>query len=66
MLPKNIRGIMNGIFYFFANFGLLIFSKPAGYLYDSYGPKIPFLVVLILDVSFAIVVLAMKGLGKIK
>jgi hypothetical protein len=37
-LPKEVRGTMNSGYNFFGAFGILVFSKVAGQLYDEVGP----------------------------
>jgi hypothetical protein len=36
-LPKDIRGILNGLYYFFGTGGMLLYSKICGTLYDQLG-----------------------------
>jgi MFS family permease len=63
-LPKEIRGSLNGVYNFFGNFGVLLFSKLGGYLYDSVGPSTPFMIVIVADVVFASFIIVLKLCGK--
>lgn len=65
-LPKEVRGTMNGVQSFFGTMGVLIFVKVGGYMFDIYGPKSPFLLVGIINLTFAVIV-ALTGIcGKLK
>jgi MFS family permease len=63
-LPKEIRGSLNGVYNFFGNLGLLIFSKLGGYLYDHVGPTMPFWIVIIADFLFALLIIILRLLRK--
>ena len=52
-LPKETRGILNGVYSFSGQVGILIYSFVSGWLFDTYGPKSPFVLVGFLDVLFA-------------
>ena len=56
-IPKDIRGTMNGVQSFFGALGGLWFTKVGGYMYDIHGPKSPFLVVAIVNLSFVVFVI---------
>ena len=59
-LPKDVRGTLTAAYNFFGKVGILVFSRVAGYLFDYVGPKAPFLLVIILDVSFAILIIVLR------
>jgi MFS family permease len=63
-LPRDIRGILNGIYASFGTIGTLIFSKVGGYLYDHNGPASPFVLVGILDLVFCGVVVGLRLMKK--
>ena len=62
-MPKETRGLLNGIYSFAGQLGTLIFSLVAGYLFDNVGPKFPFYLVGILDLIFAIFIIIMTQFG---
>lgn len=65
-LPKEVRGIMNGVQSLFGTLGGLWLTKLGGYMYDIYGPKSPFLVVAFTDIAFAVLVAILGATGKFK
>ncbi len=56
-LPKDIRGVMNGLQSFAGALGGLWFTKLGGYAYDIYGPRSPFLLVAVVNLLFVVFVL---------
>jgi len=56
-LPKDIRGVMNGLQSFAGALGGLWFTKLGGYVYDVYGPRSPFLLVAMVNIVFVVFVL---------
>jgi MFS family permease len=56
-VPKHIRGVMNGLYAFISGIGILAFSKISGIIYDKYGPEYPYLIIGLIDQSFAIFVI---------
>ena len=56
-LEKQTRGILCGIYMFFSNFGILLYSVAAGWLFDLYGPRSPFVLIGLLDLIFSIYVI---------
>ena len=62
-MPKETRGLLNGIYSFAGQFGTLIYSLIAGYLFDNFGSKFPFYLVGTLDFIFAIVVATATNYG---
>jgi hypothetical protein len=66
VLPKEIRGTMNGVQTFFATIGGLFFTKLGGHLYHELGPKGPFLIIAIANSTFLVLVIVLALLGKIK
>lgn len=59
-VPKDIRGTMTATYNFFGKVGILIFSGIAGYLYDSVGPKAPFIAVVFCDIAFAALIIGLR------
>jgi MFS family permease len=66
VLPKEVRGTLNGAYSFCGYIGLLFFSKYAGLMFDKIGPRAPFLTVAILDSLFAILMIILVLCGKFK
>ena len=65
-IPADIRGTMLGLFWFFAMFGILLFTIIGGQLFDKVGPASPFGGLLVAD-SFFFVLMSLMGLcGLIK
>ena len=62
-LPKETRGLLNGAYSMAGQVGILLYSKWAGILFDSYGPKTPFYLIGILDLIFALGVILSTTLG---
>lgn len=54
-LNKETRGILNGVFAFAGQVGILIFSLVGGWMFDNLGPKSPFVAIGCLDFGFTIV-----------
>ena len=52
-LPKETRGIFNGVYSFAAQIGILLFSLAAGSM-ASHGTKFPFIMLGTLDVFYAV------------
>lgn len=50
-----VRGLLNGIYSFIGQLGVLIFTLVSGYLYDEYGPTSPFKFLAFLDALFMII-----------
>jgi hypothetical protein len=63
-LPKDIRGSLNSAYSFFGNFGILLFTKAGGYMYDNVSPSSPFIVVACCDVVFAVLVIILRLMKK--
>lgn len=57
-LQKETRGILNGAYSFAGQFGILIYSLIAGYIFDIIGPKSPFILLGIMDLSFVLIYIA--------
>jgi Major Facilitator Superfamily. len=55
-LAKETRGILCGAYSLMGQFGVLVFSLIAGWLYDTYGPKSPFVFLGYLDFTFVLIV----------
>ena len=53
-LPKETRGVLLGVYSFAGQLGILIYSFLGGWLFDNIGPKSPFVLIGVLDFSFAI------------
>ena len=62
-LPKETRGVLNGVYSFAGQVGILIYSAAAGYLFDELGPKTPFYLVGALDLTLCIGVLVATPFG---
>lgn len=62
-LSKETRAIMNGMYSFCGQLGILGFSLSAGWLFDTVGPKAPFNLVCGLDLLFASLVVALSRCG---
>ena len=62
-LPKETRAILNGVYSFFGQVGILIFSLIAGWLFDNVGPKSPFVLIGILDLLYALLVIVFALCG---
>ena len=56
-LPKETRGLLNGVYSFAGQCGILIYSYLAGIMFDKIGPKAPFMLIGILDLAFAVFVI---------
>ena len=56
---------MRGVYNFFGQLGVLIMTLVSGFLYDSYGPSSPFLVIGCLDFALALVTMTFCLLGHI-
>ena len=56
-LPKETRGILNGVYSFAGQCGILIYSFLGGWMFDNIGPKSPFILIGFLDFAFAILVI---------
>lgn len=54
-LQKETRGILNGAYSFAGQFGILLYSLLAGYLFDFIGPKSPFILLGIMDFAFVLI-----------
>ena len=54
-LAKETRGLLNGVYSFSGQLGILMYSLAAGYFFDKVGPKSPFVIIGLLDFFFAIV-----------
>mmetsp|Transcript_8687 Transcript_8687/g.14736 ORF Transcript_8687/g.14736 Transcript_8687/m.14736 type:complete len:86 (-) Transcript_8687:36-293(-) len=65
-LPKETRALLNGIYSFSGQLGILIYSIVSGYIFDKIGPKSPFILIGILDLVFAsmITICSVKGMFK--
>lgn len=59
-LPKESRGVLNGLYSFAGQFGILVFSFFAGWAFDQIDTKAPFIAVGVLDLLFAILCVYMK------
>lgn len=60
-LPKETRGVLNGVYSFAGQIGILLYSLVGGWLFDFAGPKSPFALIGILDSLYAIgVILASR------
>ena len=55
--------MLNGAYSFCGQFGIMIFSLLCGYLFDNIGPYSPFILMGILDFTFAFVVLILSYYG---
>ena len=53
-LNKETRGILNGVYSFAGQVGILIFSLVGGWIFDNLGPKSPFVAIGCLDLAFTI------------
>ena len=62
-LPKETRGLLNGIYSFAGQVGLLAFSVAGGWLFDNLGSKSPFYLIGILDFAYALLVLVLSRCG---
>ena len=62
-LPKETRGLLNGIYSFAGQVGILAFSVAGGWLFDNFGTKSPFYLIGILDLLYAILVLVLSRCG---
>ena len=49
LVPSDISGTMRGLYNFFGQLGLLTMTLISGYLYDTFGPSSPFVVIGVLD-----------------
>lgn len=56
-LPKETRGVLNGVYSMAGQLGILMYSKYGGILFDDFGPKYPFYLIGLLDLLFALGVL---------
>ena len=63
-LPKDIRGTLNGFYYFFGGLGIMFFSKLGGLVYDTIGHSFPFLICGMLDIGFAVLIMILWFNGK--
>jgi MFS family permease len=64
-LPKDIRGILNGLYYFFGGVGMLLFSKLCLHFYDKFGHESPFFLCATFDLSFVALVIVLSLCGKL-
>jgi MFS family permease len=55
LLNKETRGMLTGVYSIVAQIGTLLFSWCAGGLFDSMGPKSPFILIGIIDFSMVII-----------
>lgn len=62
-LPKETRAIMQGVYSFSGQLGILIYSFIAGQLFDKAGPASPFVIVGVLDVLYGLGILIGAGCG---
>ena len=53
-LPKETRAILNGVYSFSGNSGILLYSLLSGWLVDNVGPKSPFALIGLLDILFGL------------
>ena len=58
-LPKETRGIFNGLQSFSGQLGVLIYSLIAGWIFDNIGPYSPFVLIGVFDLLFACLVITM-------
>ncbi|CDW84532.1 mfs transporter [Stylonychia lemnae] len=59
-LKKEIRGTLNGVYYFFGSLGMLLYAKLGGYLYDNVSQDTPFYIASGLNVAFGTLVLILS------
>lgn len=57
-LPKETRGVLNGVYSFAGQLGILIYSFLGGWMFDHIGPTSPFTLIGVLDFAFAMLVIA--------
>lgn len=62
-LPKETRGVLNGVYSMAGQLGILMYSKYGGILFDDFGPKFPFYLIGLLDLLFAIGVISCIPFG---
>ena len=53
-LPKETRGMLNGVYSFCGQLGIFIYSLVAGYTFDHFGSKSPFVIIALLDFFFGL------------
>lgn len=63
-IPKEIRGIMYGMFVLFAQLGRLICFKFASYSFEHLGKQWPFLIIGYCNYGYAVFVLVMMFFGR--
>lgn len=63
-LSKETRAIMNGLYSFCGQLGILGFSLSAGWLFDNVGPKAPFNLVCVLDLFYAFFIICLSCCGR--
>ena len=56
-LPRETRAILNGVYSFSGSLGILIYSLVGGWLFDTYGPRSPFVLIGILDFLYGFYIL---------
>lgn len=62
-LPKETRGVLNGVYSFAGQVGILFYSKLAGWLFDELGPKTPFYLIGLLDLFMCLAVIVTTPCG---
>lgn len=65
-LPKEVRGTMNSIQTLFGTIGALLFTVVGGYMFDLYGARSPFMVVAVINLTFALFVTLSGVTGRFK
>ena len=65
-IPSDIRGSMTGVFNFFGQIGILIFTQVGGTLTDNFGSKAPFYFVGMLDASITVIIIILSLMGYLK
>ena len=66
MIPSDIAGSMRGLYNFFGQLGVLLMTLVTGYLYDTWGPASPFLIIGCLDGLLALFTIVLCCMGKIQ
>lgn len=62
-LPKETRGVLNGVYSICGQLGIFLYSKYGGILFDKLGPKTPFYLIGSLDLIFGLSVIAATPCG---
>jgi len=62
-LQRETRAILTGMYAFCGLVGIFCYSLTAGYMFDTIGKKSPFMLICILDLSYAFIVLMLIPCG---